>query len=111
MNLQSPRQSRAEQLITSMPVAMAIAAVVKPWSAPSQPARHVRLAHALLTSDAVYALILAFLAGWRQMIWRHLKHATHAFDGAAFAFRTDLTDRIEGPISTSANVTDPCIKR
>jgi polyferredoxin len=104
MNLQSPRQSRAEQLIASITVAMAIAAVVKPWSAPSQPARHVRLARALLTSDAVYALILAFLAGWRQMTWRHLKPATHAFDGAVFAFATALTNRIEGPTLPSANV-------
>jgi hypothetical protein len=61
VDLQSPWQSRIEQLIASRLMVMAIAASLATWLAPSQPAGDVRFTYAGLTRYAVYTLVLAFL--------------------------------------------------
>jgi hypothetical protein len=74
MDWQSPRQNRVAQLIASTAVAMAIAASLAIWSNPSQPARHRWHPSASLRGLA-YTLISVFLAGCRQVTWRHLEIA------------------------------------
>jgi hypothetical protein len=86
MSLQSPQQSRIEQLIAITRVVMAVAALLAIWLAPSQPARYAWVAYASLTCYLVYALALSLLA-WQEVVsLRRLRFTTHILDLAFFSF-------------------------
>jgi len=78
MSLQSPQQSRIEQLIAITRVVMAVAALLAIWLDPSQPAKYARVAYASLTCYLVYALALALLAWQAVVSLRRLRFTTTA---------------------------------
>jgi signal transduction histidine kinase len=96
MSLQSPHQSRIEQLIAITRVVMAVVALLAIWLDPSQPARYAWVAYVSLTCYLVYALALALLA-WQTLVsLRRLRLPTHVLDLAFFSLLIYLT---EGPAS------------
>ena len=97
MSLQSPHQSRIEQLIAITRLVMAVVAVLAIWLEPSQPASYTRLAYASLTCYLVYALALALLA-WKTVVALHrLRFPTHVMDLAFFSLLIYLTESPNSP--------------
>jgi signal transduction histidine kinase len=96
MSLQSPYQSRIEQLIAITRVVMAVVALLAIWWDPSQPARYAWVAYVSSTCYLVYALALALLAWQTVVSLRRLRAPTHVLDLACFSLLIYLT---EGPAS------------
>jgi signal transduction histidine kinase len=97
MSLQSPQQSRIEQLIAITRVVMAVAALLAIWLDPSQPARYAQVAYASLTCYLVYALALAFLAWQAVVSLRRLRLTTYVLDLVFFSFLIYLTEGSASP--------------
>ena len=96
MILQYAPQSRAERLIATGRVVLAVFSLATIWLDPSTPPRHAHLFYALLALYALYAGLLAVVEWSRDAPLVRLRLLIHAFDLAVFSLFMFLG---EGPTS------------
>lgn len=87
---------RAERLIASSRVVLAMFFLLAVWLDPYTPASHAQMTYVLLVGYSTYALIVAFVAWLAHGPLLRLGLATHSLDLLLFSVLTYLT---EGPTS------------
>jgi signal transduction histidine kinase len=97
--LYSP-QSRAERLIVTGRVVLALSSLFAIWIDPSEPAKYANIAYSLLVSYVAYAVAIAVVV-WRADVlnpWQGL--ITHIFDLAFFTLFIYFTNGPASPFTT-----------
>ncbi|MEO8502405.1 MAG: histidine kinase [Acidobacteriota bacterium] len=91
MNLLYSPESRAERLIAGGRVVLAASSLFAVWLDPTEPAKFVGVAYALLTAYVIYATVVAFMVARAAAPSNRQRLITHAFDLAFFSLFTYFT--------------------